>query len=763
VEQANLARKYGAAVIVMAFDEQGQADTLERRIEVCKRSYHILVDEIGFAAEDVIFDPNIFAIATGIEEHNNYAKDFIEATRIIRRTFPYAKVSGGVSNVSFSFRGNDPVREAIHTAFLYHAIKAGMTMGIVNAGQVGVYDDIPKDLLEHVEDILFNRRPDAAERMVAFAATLKGEKKTEAQELAWRTTSVEARITHALVHGITSHIVDDTEEIRLKLGSPLKVIEGPLMDGMNVVGDLFGEGKMFLPQVVKSARVMKQAVAYLEPYLAAEKAASGDTKPKGKMVIATVKGDVHDIGKNIVSVVLQCNNYEVVNLGVMVPAQKILQVAREEKCDVIGLSGLITPSLEEMAHVAREMEREGFDIPLLIGGATTSRVHTAVKIAPNYHGPVVWVPDASRSVGVCSNLLSRDLRAGYLNDVKAEYDRIRDQHARKQGPGPLHTLAQARHHGFKTDWTEYVPPKPAFVGRKALRNYDLRELAKYIDWGPFFQTWELSGPYPKILDDSVVGKHARELMAEGQAMLERIIEEQWLSANGVFVIYPANSVNGGDDIEIYADESRTTPLMTWHNLRQQNVKAADRFNWCLGDFVAPKGAGIADYVGAFAVTAGLGIDERVKAYEQAHDDYNAIMLKALADRLAEAFAEALHERVRREFWGYAPDEALGCEDLVRENYRGIRPAPGYPACPDHTEKGALFELLDAPELGITLTESYAMWPAAAVSGFYLSHPQSTYFAVGKVGKDQIEDYAQRKGMSVAEVERWLAPYLAYDT
>jgi len=761
VRQANLARKYGAAVIVMAFDEDGQADTLERRIAICKRCYHILVDEIGFPAEDVIFDPNIFAIATGIEEHSNYAKDFIEATRIIRQMLPYAKISGGVSNVSFSFRGNDPVREAIHTAFLYHAIQAGMTMGIVNAGQVGVYDDIPKDLLEHVEDIIFNRRPDAAERMVTFAATLKGEKKTEAQELAWRSGSVEERLTHALVHGIATHIVPDTEEIREKLGSPLKVIEGPLMDGMNVVGDLFGAGKMFLPQVVKSARVMKQAVAYLEPYLAEEKLRSGDNKAKGKMVIATVKGDVHDIGKNIVSVVLQCNNYEVVNLGVMVPAQKILQVAREEKCDVIGLSGLITPSLEEMAHVAREMEREGFDIPLLIGGATTSRVHTAVKIAPHYHGPVVWVPDASRSVGVCSNLLSRDLRAPYLAELKADYERIREQHARKQGPGPLRTLAEARHHGYKTDWSDYVPPQPAFVGRRELRDYDLRDLARYIDWGPFFQTWELSGPYPKILDDAIVGKHAREVLAEGQAMLERIITEKWLTANGVMTIYPANSVNGGDDIEIYADERREQPIMTWHNLRQQTVKAADRFNWCLGDFIAPKGSGVKDYIGAFAVTAGLGIDERVLAFEQAHDDYNSIMLKALADRLAEAFAEALHERVRKEFWGYAKDEAMSVEELVREGYRGIRPAPGYPACPDHTEKGPLFDMLDAPALGITLTESFAMWPASSVSGFYFSHPQSTYFAVGRVGKDQIKDYATRKGMTVEEAERWLAAHLAY--
>ncbi|MBM3522294.1 MAG: methionine synthase [Alphaproteobacteria bacterium] len=762
IRQAKLARRYGAAVIVMAFDEKGQADTLARRIEICTASYRILVDEVGMPPEDVIFDPNVFAIATGIEEHNDYAKDFIEVTRYIRRELPFARVSGGVSNVSFSFRGNNPVREAIHTAFLYHAIKAGLTMAIVNAGQVGVYDDIPKDLLEHVEDIIFNRRPDAAERMVAFATTLKGEKKSTVQDLAWRHATVEERLTHALVHGIANHIVEDTEEARAKYDSPLKLIEGPLMDGMNVVGDLFGSGKMFLPQVVKSARVMKQAVAYLEPYIQAEKERSGDTSPKGRMVVATVKGDVHDIGKNIVAVVLQCNSYEVINLGVMVPAQKILQVAREQKCDIIGLSGLITPSLEEMAHVAREMEREGFDCPLLIGGATTSRVHTAVKIAPHYHGPVIWVPDASRSVGVCSNLLSRDLAAGYLADHKAEYERVREQHARKAGPGPMHALDEARKHGFKADWKGYTPPAPSFIGVRHLREYDLAELARFIDWGPFFQTWELAGPFPKILDDPVVGSQAREVFAEGKAMLERIVAERWLTASAALGLFPANSVNGGDDIEIYADESRTHVLMTWHNLRQQHIKADDRVNWCLADFVAPKDSGVRDYVGAFAVTSGLGIEPRVAAYEKAHDDYNAIMLKALADRLAEAFAEALHRRVRLELWGYAADEQLSNEEMIREKYRGIRPAPGYPACPDHTEKGPLFDLIRAREVGITLTESFAMYPAAAVSGFYLSHPQSTYFAVGRVAKDQVEDYARRKGMTVEETERWLAPYLAYE-
>ncbi len=762
VRQAKLARRYGAAVVVMAFDGKGQADTLERRIEISKRAYHILVDEVGFPPEEIILDPNIFAIATGIEEHNNYGKDFIEATRVIRHTLPYAKVSGGLSNISFSFRGNDRVREAIHTAFLYHAIKAGLTMAIVNAGQIGVYDEIPKELLERVEDIIFNRRPDAAERMVKFAETVKGGGRAQAEDLEWRKGTVEQRLTHALVQGINDFVIADTEEARCKFERPIQVIEGPLMDGMNVVGDLFGAGKMFLPQVVKSARVMKQAVAHLVPYIEAEKARSGDTRPKGKVLLATVKGDVHDIGKNIVGVVLQCNNYEVVNLGVMVPWQKISQVARDEKCDIIGLSGLITPSLEEMAHNAREMEREGFTIPLLIGGATTSRTHTVVKIAPGYHGPVIWVPDASRSVSVCSNLLSDELRNNYVGEVRAEYARIKAQHERKQGPGPIHKLADARKHGFKTDWSAYAPPVPTFLGVKQLKNYDLAEIAEHIDWGPFFQTWELAGPYPKILDDPVVGAEARKVLAEGKAMLKKIVEGKWLAANAVFGIFPANSVNEGDDIEIYADEKRNRVLMTWHNLRQQNVKPAGRPNLGLGDFVAPQGSGIRDYVGAFAVTAGIGIEKRVKAFEDRHDDYSAIMLKALADRLAEAFTELLHKRVRREFWGYAKDESLDNAALVAEKYRGIRPAPGYPACPDHTEKGALCELLRAPEIGITVTESYAMYPASSVSGFHLSHPESQYFAIGKIARDQIEDYARRKGMPVAQVERWLAPYLAYD-
>ncbi len=760
VHHARLARRHGAAVVVMAFDEQGQADTLQRRINICKTAYDILVDEVGFPPEDIIFDPNIFAIATGIEEHNNYGVDFIEATRWIRHNLRYAKVSGGLSNISFSFRGNNPVREAIHSAFLYHAIKAGLTMAIVNAGQLGVYEEIPKDLLEHVEDIIFNRRPDAAERMVAFAETVKGAAKTETQNLAWRDGPVEARLTHALVQGITQYIVEDTEEALKKYGRPIHVIEGPLMDGMNVVGDLFGSGKMFLPQVVKSARVMKQSVAYLEPFLAAEKAQAGDSRPKGKIVLATVKGDVHDIGKNIVAVVLQCNNYEVVNLGVMVPWQKISQVAREQKADIIGLSGLITPSLEEMASNAHEMTREGYQIPLLIGGATTSRTHTAVKIAPNYGGPVVWVPDASRCVSVCSNLLSDELSKGYIADVKADYERVRVQHEGKKGP-QLIGLNDARANAHKTDWKRYRPEKPAMLGTRVLKNYDLAGIAQYIDWGPFFQTWELSGAYPAILQDPIVGESARNLLAEGQAMLQKIISGRWLTAGGVFGLFPAASVDH-EDIEIYADESRERVLMTWHNLRQQNVKPTGRPNLCLADFVAPKSSGVPDYIGAFAVTAGIGIEKRVEEYERRHDDYGAIMLKALADRLAEALAELLHARVRREFWAYAKDETLDNAALIAERYRGIRPAPGYPACPDHTEKGPLFELLKPERVGMRVTESFAMYPASAVSGFYLAHPESQYFAVGKIDRDQVADYARRKGVPVADVERWLAPVLGYE-
>ncbi|MGZ8212127.1 MAG: methionine synthase, partial [Burkholderiales bacterium] len=760
VRHAKLAKRYGAAVIVMAFDEQGQADTLERRKEICEKAYRILVDEVHLPAEDIIFDPNIFAIATGIEEHSNYGIDFIKATRWIRENLPHAKVSGGLSNISFSFRGNNAVREAIHTAFLYHAIKAGLTMAIVNAGQVSVYDEIPKDLLQHVEDIIFNRRPDAAERMVRFAETVKGQAKVDTQDLDWRKAPVEERLAHALVKGIADYIVEDTEEARLKYGRPIHVIEGPLMDGMNVVGDLFGSGKMFLPQVVKSARVMKQAVAHLEPFLQAEKAAAGDSRPKGKIVLATVKGDVHDIGKNIVGVVLQCNNYEVINLGVMVHWKKISEVAREQNADIIGLSGLITPSLEEMAHNAREMQREGYAIPLLIGGATTSRTHTAVKIAPHYKGPVVWVPDASRSVSVCSSLLSDEQRKGYAADVNAEYDRIRVQHESKKGPSIV-PLARARENGLKTDWARYTPPKPEMLGTRVLKNYDLAEIAPYIDWGPFFQTWELSGPYPAILDDPLVGESARNVLAEGQAMLKKIIEGRWLTASAVFGLFPAARVNH-EDVEIYSDESRQHVLMTWHNLRQQNEKPTGNPSLCVADFVAPKESGVRDYVGAFAVTAGIGIEKRLEMFEKAHDDYASIMLKALADRLAEACTELLHARVRREFWGYAKDERLSSDDLIKEKYRGIRPAPGYPACPDHTEKGPLFEVLSAERAGIRLTESFAMHPASSVSGFYFSHPESRYFAVGKVGRDQMIDYARRKGMPLAEIERWLAPVLGYE-
>ena len=778
LRQARLCRRYGAAVIVMAFDEQGQADTFQRKTEICRRAYDLLTREVGYPPEDIIFDPNIFAIATGIEEHSNYAVDYIEATRWIRQNLPYAKVSGGVSNVSFSFRGNDPAREAIHTVFLYHAIRAGLTMGIVNAGMIGVYDDLDPALRERAEDVVLNRRPDATERMIEFAATLKAGGAREAQTLEWRGTAehpvpVEKRLSHALVHGITQWIIEDTEEARCKVeaggGRPIHVIEGPLMDGMNIVGDLFGAGKMFLPQVVKSARVMKQAVAHLIPYIEAEKARlageSGEAaKPKGKIVVATVKGDVHDIGKNIVSVVLQCNNYEVVNMGVMVPCQKILDMAREQNADIIGLSGLITPSLEEMANVAREMQRQGFTLPLLIGGATTSRTHTAVKIAPGYtSGPTIWVPDASRSVSVCSNLLAEDqtARNNYLAEVQDDYDKVRAQHAGKKGP-ELITLAAARASRFKIDWTAYTPAAPTFIGVRQFKNYDLAEIAGHIDWGPFFQTWDLAGAWPKILEDAVVGVEASKVYADARAMLKKLIDGRWLQANGVLGLFPANSVNGGDDIELYADDKRDRVLMTWHNLRQQNRKPAGNPNQCLDDFVAPRASGVKDYVGAFAVTAGSGIDKRVQAFEAQHDDYNAIMLKALADRLAEAFAELLHKRVRRELWGYARDENLDSDALIDEKYRGIRPAPGYPACPDHTEKGALFDLLRAPEVGVTLTESHAMLPASSVSGFYLAHPQSQYFAVGKLARDQIEDYARRKKMPVADVERWLAPYIAYD-
>jgi 5-methyltetrahydrofolate--homocysteine methyltransferase len=762
LRQARLVRKYGAAVVVMAFDEQGQADTLERRIAVCRRAYGLLTQKAGLAPEDIIFDPNIFAVATGLEEHARYGLDFIEAVKWIRANLPGAAVSGGVSNLSFAFRGNDAVREAMHTAFLYHAVQAGMTMGIVNAGQLGVYEKIDPELRQRVEDVILNRRPDATERLLEHAASVKGGARAAKEDDAWRSGSVEERLSHALVNGITSHIVADTEEARRKFARPIEVIEGPLMDGMNVVGDLFGAGKMFLPQVVKSARVMKQAVAHLLPYIEAEKLRSGDAgRPKGRLVIATVKGDVHDIGKNIVAVVLQCNNYDVVNLGVMVPAKTILETARRENADAIGLSGLITPSLEEMAHVAREMEREGFTVPLLIGGATTSRAHTAVKIAPAYSGPVVYVPDASRSVGAMQGVLSRELRDAYIEGVRADYERIRVQHREKKGPGPLLPIAEARRLGHAVDWTAYRPPAPRSPGITVLRDYPVEKLVPYIDWTPFFQAWELSGPYPKILDDPVVGEAARKVHAEAIAMLKVVAAEKWVRANGVLGLYPAAQVNG-DDIEIYTDASRSAVAMTWHNLRQQNRKPTGRANQCLADYIAPKRAGIADWIGAFAVAVG-GLEERLAQFEQRHDDYGAIMLKVLADRLAEAFAEHLHERVRREFWGYAPEERLSGEELIAERYRGIRPAPGYPACPDHTEKRALFGLLQAERnAGITLTESCAMLPASAVSGFYLSHPDAAYFAVGRIGRDQVEDYARRKAIAVGEAERWLAPYLAYE-
>jgi len=758
LQQARLIRRYGAAAIVMAFDEQGQADTLQRKTGICQRAYELLVGD-GFPAEDIIFDPNIFAIATGIEEHNNYAVDFIDATRWIRQHLPHAQVSGGVSNVSFSFRGNDPVREAIHTVFLYHAIRAGMSMGIVNAAQLGVYDDLDPALRDKVEAVVLNQSADAGEQLVEFAQTVKGAAKEHVQDLAWRDKPVNERLAHAMVKGITDWIVVDTEEARLASVAaglpPLAVIEGPLMGGMNVVGDLFGAGKMFLPQVVKSARVMKQAVAHLLPYIEAEKLRTGAIA-KGRIVMATVKGDVHDIGKNIVGVVLGCNGYEVFDLGVMVAADKILATARQHNADIIGLSGLITPSLEEMSHVAAEMRRQGFSVPLLIGGATTSRAHTAIKIAPNYDGPVVYVPDASRAVGVVSKLLSDDQSAGYQAEVAADYAKLRVQHAAKKGV-PLLSLAAAR--ANRTPLT-YAPVAPKTPGVTVLRDIDLGMLTEYIDWGPFFQTWDLAGSYPKILEDEKVGEAARNVFGDGKKMLAKIVAAQladpWLTANAVFGLFPANA--NGDDIEIFSDETRSATLATLHCLRQQQERPPGKANQSLADFVAPRGT--SDWLGVFAVTAGLGIERKLAEFEAAHDDYHAIMLKALADRLAEACAEWLHQRVRREYWAYAADEGLLAADLIAEKYRGIRPAPGYPACPDHTGKAPLFDLLDATRnAGIALTENYAMLPAAAVSGFYFAHPEAHYFAISKIGRDQLEDWARRKGMSVAEAERWLAPLL----
>ena len=736
----------------MAFDEQGQADTVERKLAICARSYRILTEKVGFAPEDIIFDPNIFAVATGIEEHNGYGVAFIEAVRRIKATLPHARISGGVSNISFSFRGNEPVREAIHSVFLYHAVQAGMDMGIVNAGQLGLYEDLSPDLRERVEDVVLNRREDATERLLAVANDAQGQEKKLAEDLSWREGPVQARLTHALVHGIVRYIDEDVEEARQAVGKALQVIEGPLMDGMNVVGDLFGAGKMFLPQVVKSARVMKKAVAYLLPYLEAEKAA--DARTKGRILMATVKGDVHDIGKNIVGVVLQCNNYEIIDLGVMVPAQKILDTAREQQVDMIGLSGLITPSLDEMVHVAAEMKRQGFQIPLLIGGATTSQVHTAVKIAPKYDAPVVYVTDASRAVGVVGRLSSEDQRAAYIAEVAAKYEDIRVRRAGQQENVRRVSLARAQANRLQIDWAAAPPPRPDFVGSKVLAAYSLEELARYIDWSPFFRTWELAGSFPRILEDAVVGPHAQELYRDAQAMLEKIIQGRWLEARAVFGIFPANRV--GDDIEIYRDEQRTEVRAVIHTLRQQNDKPPGRPNLALADYIAPQGT--PDWVGAFAVTAGIGMQERVAAFEARGDDYSAIMLKALADRLAEAFAERLHQRVRTDYWAYAPKEDLNNEQLIAEGYQGIRPAPGYPACPDHTEKPTIFSLLDVTaRIGLELTEGMAMTPAAAVSGLYFAHPEAKYFGLGKILPDQVEDYARRKGWELATAERWLAP------
>ena len=760
IKHAKLVHRYGAAVIVMAFDEEGQADTQTRKIEICQRAYKILTEQVHFPPEDIIFDPNIFAVATGIDEHNNYGLDFIEATREIKRTLPHALISGGVSNVSFSFRGNNPVREAIHAVFLYHAIQAGMSMGIVNAGQLAIYADIPDDLRDAVEAVVLNTHDGSGtEKLLELAEKYRGDgssSEVKKEDLEWRTWPVSKRLEHALVKGITDYIDEDTEQARLEAQRPLHVIEGALMDGMNVVGDLFGAGKMFLPQVVKSARVMKKAVAYLMPYMEADKA-GGERQTNGKILMATVKGDVHDIGKNIVGVVLQCNNYDVIDLGVMVSAEKILQTARLENVDIIGLSGLITPSLDEMVHVAKEMQRQGFTIPLMIGGATTSRAHTAVKIEPHYQGATVYVTDASRGVGVASNLLSADLKDNFIQSIHAEYEEVRERHKGREAKTKQHSLEEARRNKFSGS-TVLKPVKPSFLGIKVLEHFPLETLVGYIDWTPFFQTWEMAGSYPKILDDIIVGVEAKKLFADAQAMLQQIISEEWLSARAVVGFFPANSEN--DDVIVYSDETRLQRLKTLHHLRQQNIKAPGRPNYCLSDFIAPKDSGIADYIGAFAVTTGIGIEQKLQQFADDHDDYSAIMLKALADRLAEAFAEYLHQVVRKEYWGYAENEELDSGQLINEAYKGIRPAPGYPACPDHTEKGKLFELLSVTEnTSIELTESYAMYPASAVSGWYFSHPESQYFNVGKIDKDQLYDYAQRKGLEVAVAERWLAAHL----
>ena len=759
LEQARLIRRYGAAIVVMAFDERGQADSVARRIEICERSYRLLTEQVGVPPQDIIFDPNILTVATGLEEHNNYAVDFIEATRWIKQHLPLAKVSGGVSNISFSFRGNNVVREAMHAAFLYHAIQAGLDMGIVNAGQLAVYEEIPKDLLTLVEDVLLNRRPDATERLVTFADTVKQKGKTAVKDDEWRTRPVEERLAHALVKGLTDYIDQDVEEARQKSTRPLDVIEGPLMAGMNIVGDLFGSGKMFLPQVVKSARVMKKAVAYFMPFMEAEKLRLGTSRANGKVLLATVKGDVHDIGKNIVGVVLGCNNYEVIDLGVMVSCEKILATAREQQVDMVGLSGLITPSLDEMVHVAKEMTRQGFTMPLLIGGATTSKAHTAVKIAPSYGHATVHVLDASRAVGVVGSLINDEQRGSFSAGVRADYDRIRQAH-QDRGAKTLRSLEEARKRRLATEWATVDIPTPSFIGLRQIDRMPLRELVPYIDWSPFFHTWELRGRYPSILDDATVGPKAKELLADAQALLEEIIQGDLLTARGVYGFFPANST--GDDIQLYRDQDRREVLATFHTLRQQMEKPADQFNLALADYVAPKDSGRADYVGAFVVTAGIGVPALCAKYENDHDDSNSIMVKALADRLAEAFAEWLHQQARVE-WGYGKTEVLTTEDMIRERYRGIRPAPGYPACPDHTEKRTLFDLLKAEaQSGVTLTESYAMLPAAAVSGLYFAHPEAKYFAVGKINRDQVEDYATRKNLPVGEVERWLSPNLNYD-
>jgi len=763
IRHAKLVQQYGAAAIVMAFDEKGQADTRDRKVDICTRAYKILTEKVGFNPEDIIFDPNIFAIGTGIEEHNNYGVDFIEATREIKQNLPHALVSGGVSNVSFSFRGNNPVREAIHAVFLYHAIKAGMDMGIVNAGQLAIYEDIPAGLRERVEDVVLNRREDATERLLEIAGDYAGtgQQAHIAEDPEWRQWDIHKRLEHSLVKGITEFIEEDTEEARLAAELPLHVIEGPLMDGMNIVGDLFGAGKMFLPQVVKSARVMKKAVAYLLPYM--EKGVDEKVQNNGRILMATVKGDVHDIGKNIVGVVLQCNRFEVIDLGVMVPAETILKTAREKNVDIIGLSGLITPSLDEMVHIGKEMERQGFDLPLMIGGATTSQIHTSVKIDPQYSGAVVYVADASRAVGVASSLLSKDKGGGYITGIKDKYRALREQRAGQQESRQFTTLAEARANKFSTDWSNYQPATPESLGLKVFDDYPLAELATHIDWNPFFKAWELAGKYPKILKDATVGKEATRLFNDAQDMLEKIVSEKWLQARAVIGLFPANTIND-DDVELYTDDSRTGVRTVFHFLRQQMSRRRQSPNYCLADFIAPKESGVKDYLGAFAVTAGIGIEDKIAEFEADHDDYNSILLKALADRLAEAFAERMHERVRKEFWGYATAENLSNEELIKEEYRGIRPAPGYPACPDHTEKGLIWELIDpAANAGMTITESFAMLPTAAVSGFYFSHPEARYFGTGKLARDQVEDYATRKAMSVEEAERWLASVLGYNT